>query len=110
MKTEVGLYDPNTHSYQVGSPLSPLARLNKPVEGSALYSTLPWREARPMAFTIDWLNFRTGLESLKSKLAYKGSRDPGDYALREWHLNAEMQFDQTPTESGGRSPTRKSQL
>ena len=44
VKTEVGLFDPGTHSYQVGSPLSPLARLNEPIEGSALYSTLPWRE------------------------------------------------------------------
>ena len=100
IKTEVGLFDTGTHSYQVGSPLSPLARLNEPVEGSALYSTLPWRDERYVAFTISWQNFKTGLESLKAKGAYNGSMDPADYALRQWHLNAEMQYDQVPTQLG----------
>ena len=90
----------NSHSYQVGDPLSPLARLNEPAEGSALYSTLPWREARRMAFTISWRNFKTGLESLTGKGAYSGSLNPADYFLSNWHLNAEMQYDQTPAQLG----------
>lgn len=100
IKTEVGLFDAGTHSFQVGSPLSPLARLNEPVEGSALYSTLPWSDERRIAFTISWQNFKTALESLQSKGAYSGSMNPADYVLRQWHLNAEMQYDQTPTELG----------
>lgn len=100
IKTEVGLFDPGTHSYQVGNPLSPLARLNEPVEGSALYSTLPWPEERHIAFTISWKNFKTGLESLNAKGGYTGSMNPADYALRQWHLNAEMQYDSTPTQIG----------
>jgi hypothetical protein len=99
MKTEVGLFDKGSRSYQVGSPLSPLARLNEPVEGSALYSTLPWREARRMAFTISWPNFKTGLQSLGAR-GYGGSLNPADYSLRQWHLNAEMQYDRVPTQLG----------
>lgn len=100
IKNEVGLFDVNSHNYQVGSPLLPLARLNEPVEGSALYSTLPWYEERTMAFTINWRNFKTGLESLRNKGAFNGSMNPADYALRSWPLNAEMQYDQTPTQFG----------
>lgn len=99
IKTEVGLFDRGSHSYQVGSPLSPLARLNEPVEGSALYSTLPWREPRRMAFTISWRNFKTALQSLGAK-GYGGSLNPADYRLRQWHLNAEMQYDRIPTRLG----------
>lgn len=99
IKTEVGLFDKGSRSYQVGSPLSPLARLNVPVEGSALYSTLPWREPRRMAFTISWRNFKTALRSLEAK-GYAGSLNPADYGLRQWHLNAEMQYDRIPTQLG----------
>ena len=98
--TEVGLYDPNTKSFQVGNPLSPLSRLNEPAKGSALYANLPWRNPRPFAFTISSQNFMTGLRSLKAKGAFDGSMNPADYALRQWHLNAEMQYDQSPTELG----------
>ena len=100
IKTEVGLFDLNSHSFQVGSPLSPMARLNEPVEGSAVYSTLPWAEERRIAFTISWENFKTGLGSLKNKGDYTGSLIPADYFLKSWHINAEMQYDQTPTQLG----------
>jgi hypothetical protein len=99
-KTEVGLFDPPTHSYQVGNPLSTLSRLNEPADGSALYATQPWRGARRIAFTISGRNFKAGLESLKAHGTFNGSLDPADYAFRQWHLNAEMQYDQTPTQIG----------
>ena len=100
IRTEVGLFDVNTKTFQVGNPLSPLSPLNEPAKGSALYANLPWREDRRFAFTISAQNFRAALQSLKSKGAFKGSLKPADYALRQWHLNAEMQYDRTPTQLG----------
>jgi hypothetical protein len=100
MATEVGPFDVDSHSYQVRNPLTPLSRLMTPAVGSALFSAQPWHEKRTIAFTISWQNFKTALQSLKSKTSFSGSLDPADYSWRHWHLNAEVQFDEVPVELG----------
>jgi len=100
-KNEVGAYDEESHSFQVGNPLVPGSRVLTALAGSTPWQTQPWRGWRPFKVAITRANFKAALAALKEKApAFKGSQDPVDYALVEWHLNAEMKFGSGPAELG----------
>jgi hypothetical protein len=100
-KNEVGAYDEPSHSFEVGNPLVPGSRVVTILAGSTQWQTQPWRGWRPFKFAITPTNFKAALSALKEKApAFKGSADPADYALVEWHLNAELKFGSGPAELG----------
>jgi hypothetical protein len=100
-KNEVGAYDEPSHSFQVHNPAIPGSRIITILAGSTQSQTQPWRGWRPFNFAITRTNFKAALGALKEKApAFKGSEDPADYALSEWHLNAELKFGSGPAELG----------
>lgn len=100
-RTEVGSWDAPTHSFQVGNPLAPGSRLATAVQGSAMFQTLAWTGWRSFEFAITPQNFRAAIAALRqSQAGFSGSEDPADYALIEWHLNAELKFGSGPAELG----------
>jgi hypothetical protein len=98
-KTEVGPFDDPTHSYQVGNPLAPGSRVVTVLTGSTLYQIQPWKGWRLFNYAITGNNFRAAIQALKEKDPnFSGSENPADYALLEWHLNAELNFTNGPAE------------
>jgi len=99
--TEVGPYDAPSHSYQVGNRLAFDSRVVTPLAGTTLFQTQPWSGWRLFHFAITQRNFTTALQSLRNKEpAFAGSDNPADYALVEWHLNAELTFASGPAKLG----------
>jgi hypothetical protein len=95
--TEVEQYDGPSKSFQVGNPLVPGSRVVTSVTGSTLFQTQTWRGWRPFKLAITRQNFENALRSLSaSEPGFVGSDEPADYALVEWHLNAELQFRSGP--------------
>jgi hypothetical protein len=99
--TEVGPYDAPSHSFQVGNQLALDSRVVTPLAGTTLLQTQPWTGWRVFNFAITQQNFMTALQSLKDKEPiFSGSDNPADYALMEWHLNAELTFASGPAKLG----------
>jgi hypothetical protein len=100
-KTEVGAFDEPSHSFEVGNPVAAGSRVVTMAAGSTPRQYQPWRGWRLFKFAITRANFKAALGALKEQaLAFKGSEDPADYALSEWHLNAELKFGSGPAELG----------
>jgi hypothetical protein len=100
-QNEVGPYDEPSHSFQVGNPIMPGSRVITILPGSTQWQTQPWRGWRPFKFAITRANLQAALAALRAKApGFRSSDDPADYALTEWHLNAEMQFGSGPAELG----------
>ena len=99
--TEVGPYDAPSHSFQVGNRLALDSRVVTPLTGTTLFETQTWSGWRPFNFAITQENFKTALRSLKDKEpTFNGPDNPADYALVEWHLNAELTFATGPAKLG----------
>ena len=99
--TEVGPYDVPSRSFQVGNRLSVASRVVTPLADTAFFQTRPWVGWRHFNFAITQQNFRTALQSLRhQEPAFSGSDSPEDYALVEWHLNAELTFATGPAKLG----------
>jgi hypothetical protein len=100
-RIEVGPFDEPSHSFQVGNPVLPGSRVVTALRGSTLWQRQPWKGWRLFNVAVTQDNFRTALRALREKeAAFKASKDPADYALVEWHLNAELQFASGPAELG----------
>jgi hypothetical protein len=85
----------------VGNPLAFDSRVVTPLAGTTLFQTQTWTGWRVFNFAITQQNFTTALQSLKDKEpTFGGSDNPADYALMEWHLNAELTFATGPAELG----------
>ena len=98
---EVGGFDEPTGSFQVGNPILLNSRVLRVMKGSTQFQTHPWTGWRPFRFAINYDNFEAALQALKiANPTFKGSADPRDYALVEWHLNAEIQFASGPAKLG----------
>jgi hypothetical protein len=99
--TEVGPYDAPSHSFQVGNRLALDSRVVTPLAGTTLFQTQTWTGWRLFNFAITQQNFKTALQSLRDKEpTFGGSENPADYALMEWHLNAELTFASGPAKLG----------
>ncbi len=99
--TEVGPYDAPSHSFQVGNQLALDSRVVTPLAGTTLFQTQPWTGWRLFNFAITQQNFIAALRSLMDKEpTFDGSDNPADYALIEWHLNAELTFASGPAKLG----------
>ena len=99
--TEVGPYDAPSRSFQVGNPLALDSRVVTPLAGTTLFQTQTWSGWRLFSFAITQQNFKIALRSLKDKEpTFNGSDNPADYALVEWHLNAELIFATGPAKLG----------
>jgi hypothetical protein len=99
--TEVGPYDAPSHSFQVGNRLALDSRVVTPLAGTTLFQTQTWTGWRLFNFAITRQNFKTALQSLRDKEpGFGGSDNPADYALMEWHLNAELTFASGPARLG----------
>ena len=100
-KTEVHGFDGPSQAFQVNNPLAAGSRIFTVIAGSTLSQHQPWKGWRSFDFAITRENFQTSLRSLREKAsAFTGSQDPADYALVEWHLNAELKFGSAPAELG----------
>lgn len=100
-RTEVDPFDAPSHSFQVGNRLALDSRVVTPLAGTTLFQTQTWSSWRLFKFAITQKNFKTALRSLKDKEPiFNGSDDPADYALVEWHLNAELTFATGPAKLG----------
>ena len=77
------------------------SRVVTPLTGTTLFETQTWSGWRLFKFAITQENFKTALRSLKDKEpTFHGSDNPADYALVEWHLNAELTFATGPAKLG----------
>jgi hypothetical protein len=100
-QTAVGVFDKNSHSFQVGNPIAPGSRVLTMLSGSTLFQAHPWHGWRLFDAAITRENFQAGLQDLSKKSSsFSGSQNPADYALTEWHLNAELQCSTGPAELG----------
>jgi hypothetical protein len=99
-QTELGKFDPNTQSFQVGNPLAYGSRVVTVVPGSTLFQTTPWKGWRLFQAEINERDFSNALHALEGETAFHGSGSPADYRLIEWHLNAELMFGSGPAELG----------
>jgi hypothetical protein len=100
-QTEVHGFDGPSQSFQANNPVDLRSRIVTVLPGSAQSQHDPWKGWRSFNFAITEKNFATTLQSLKEKQSsFKGSMDPADYAVIEWHLNAELKFASAPAELG----------
>ena len=98
---EVKNFDAPSHSFQVGDPLALGSDVVTLLARSALYQTEPWRGWRSFDFAITQENFWTALQALKERgPGFGASQHPADYALTEWHLNAELTYGTGPADLG----------
>jgi hypothetical protein len=100
-RTEVGHFDAPSHSFQVGNQLAMGSRIVTVLSGSTLFQTQPWRGWRFFDAAITRSNFVAALGALQeADASFPGSKNPADYGLIEWHLNAELTFGSGPAELG----------
>lgn len=86
-------YDQQSNSFMVNSGVvlqNPWIAL---MPHSAVQQGAPWGGWRNFHYAVSEENFRAALAALKSNYpSIKASPNPGDYALSQFHLNAEMHF------------------
>jgi hypothetical protein len=100
-KTEIGGFDVESRAFQFGNPLEPDSRVTTILPGSETFQNQPWTGWRSFGFALTQNNFAIGLQGLLKRYpSFDGSTSPSDYALVQWHLNAELQFATGPAELG----------
>jgi hypothetical protein len=100
-QTAVGPFDKPSRTFQVGNPIEPGSRVLTVMPGSTLFQTRPWKGWRLFSAAITLNNFKRALQDLREKdSSFSGSQNPADYALVEWHLNAELTCGSGPAELG----------
>jgi hypothetical protein len=100
-KTAVGKFDKPTQDFQIGNPIEPGSRIVTVLPGSTLFQTRPWKGWRLFSAAITRSNFQIALKDISERAPeFAGSQNPADYALVEWHLNAEVQCGSGPAELG----------
>lgn len=97
-------YDQPSNSYMVNSAVAAQNPWITLLPHSAVKQGAPWRGWKQFRYAVSEENFRAALAALKSNYpSIKASMNPADYALSQFHLNAEMHFtpgSQMPTELG----------
>jgi hypothetical protein len=100
-ETEVGPFDGPSKSFQIINPVYPGSPVMTVASASTLVQYAPWRGWRTFDFFITSANFTSALAALKHRAPnFAGSALASDYALIEWHLNAELTFSTGPAELG----------
>ena len=100
-QTAVGAFDNPSQTFQVGNPIEPGSRVVTVLSGSTLFQSRPWSGWRFFNAAITRNNFQIALQDLSNRVpSFAGSQNPADYALTEWHLNAELQCGSGPAELG----------
>ncbi len=86
------MYDAATNSVIISGVIRPASIYLNQLPGSATFSGSPWTGFRHFGFTQDTSQFARGLADAH-KIFPQLSTNPADYVLVQWHLNAELTYD-----------------